>query len=359
MNRVCRRVGVTALVLAALGVALLPVSAGALEVGDKAPAIELQDADGKPVKLAEFAGKPVVVTTLVQGESANCDAYVKDLNTNTKDLNICARIWVKALGAVVLVIKPGAVEAVKAWRDPLLAEPRNVTVLADPDGKAIQALGGDGAKPATVVIDKDQTVKWVYVAESDGDLPCIGIVTAELAKAVQPSDEAKMRFGVMKKDANNRPWFTSQFYDLFVLRESGCILGQKTVTDGIPLYFEIAEITLGDGAKLAQIFPGKKNEGNVMWAGTDFDSVIIYTAGTLIDAEGNPTKAGFVKQIHCRETELELITYISAPPTLAATEAQNRWNVPKDYATFGNRPKPVDPPGYGKAWLVKAVITGG
>jgi peroxiredoxin Q/BCP len=54
------------LVLSALAVMILAGTAGALEVGQKAPDFSLPGPDGKPVKLSELTAKgPVVIYTFV------------------------------------------------------------------------------------------------------------------------------------------------------------------------------------------------------------------------------------------------------------------------------------------------------
>jgi len=340
-------------VVLALAVCLaLSAPAAALNVGDKAPPFELKDADGKAVKLDDFAGKPVVITLFLEGNGKDDAAYLDVVNWRADE------VWAKVLDAVALAIKPGAPDQVKAWRDEVLKDTKQVVVLADPDGKYADAVGAKG-KPATLVLDKEHTVNWLYVGESESDRPSIDIVTAELAKAIKPPDVAKTTFGELKKDAEGKPFFTSEFYELFILPPSGYILGKDKITEGIPLYHEIAEITLEDGSVIAQALPGKTNNTAIMWAGTDFDSVIVYTAGALIDENGKPTKAGFFKKIHLRETEIEFFTFISAPPSVPAKSAQNKWNVPKEYSTFGNIPEPITDHVHGKAWFVNSVITGG
>ena len=54
------------LALSALAVMILAGTAGALEVGQKAPDFSLPGPDGKPVKLSELTAKgPVVIYTFV------------------------------------------------------------------------------------------------------------------------------------------------------------------------------------------------------------------------------------------------------------------------------------------------------
>ncbi len=69
-----------------------------LEVGKKAPAFTLPDQDGRPVKLASFKGKPVVLYFYPKDDTPGCTQEACDFRDAYASL--------KRAGAVVLGVSP-------------------------------------------------------------------------------------------------------------------------------------------------------------------------------------------------------------------------------------------------------------
>jgi peroxiredoxin Q/BCP len=129
-----------------------------LAVGKKAPAFALESSEGGKVKLADFAGKPVVVYFYPRDNTPGCtteaegfrDAYAK----------------FKKLGVAVVGISKDSIASHCKFRDKYgLAFP----LLTDADGKVMEAYGAWGDKVmygkkmkgiirSTVLIDKDGKV---------------------------------------------------------------------------------------------------------------------------------------------------------------------------------------------------------
>jgi peroxiredoxin Q/BCP len=144
---------------AAVGIlSMLGLSAMAtdLKVGDKAPAFEALDQNGKTVKLADFAGKQAVVLYF----------YPKDDTPGCTKEACSFRDGFAALqgaGAVILGVSADDVKSKKAF-----AEKYHLpfSVLADPEKKIIAAYGVKMpvlpiAKRITFVIDKAGVIRHI------------------------------------------------------------------------------------------------------------------------------------------------------------------------------------------------------
>jgi peroxiredoxin Q/BCP len=105
---------------------VLPVTQ--LAPGDKAPPFTLPDADGKPVSLADFKGKRVVVYFYPAAMTPGCTKQACDF---TDSLDALA-----AAGFAVLGISPDKPEKLAKFRErdgitfPLLSDPERSTLLA-------------------------------------------------------------------------------------------------------------------------------------------------------------------------------------------------------------------------------------
>jgi peroxiredoxin Q/BCP len=90
------------------------------EPGDQAPDFELPDQDGRPVKLSNFRGQPVVVYFYPKADTPGCTTQACGVRDRKADY--------AAAGAVVLGISPDPVAKVKKFHDkfsfgfPLLAD---------------------------------------------------------------------------------------------------------------------------------------------------------------------------------------------------------------------------------------------
>lgn len=106
-----------------------------LEVGQKAPNIELQDQDGQPVSLADYQGQKVVVYFYPAASTPGCTTQACDFRDSINSL--------KAAGYQVLGISPDAPTKLKKFQD---KEGLNFPLLSDPDNSVQQAYGAYGLK---------------------------------------------------------------------------------------------------------------------------------------------------------------------------------------------------------------------
>jgi len=130
-----------------------------LEVGKKAPGFHLESSDGGKVKLADFAGKVVVIYFYPRDNTPGCTVEANDFNAALPRL--------KKLGAVVLGVSKDSIASHCKFRDKYSL---GFPLLSDPDGAMLEAYGAWGDKVmygkklkgilrSTVVIGKDGKVK--------------------------------------------------------------------------------------------------------------------------------------------------------------------------------------------------------
>lgn len=129
-----------------------------LEVGKKAPAFSLESSDGGKVKLADLAGKIVVLYFYPRDNTPGCTMEAQGFRDAVPAL--------KKLGAVVLGVSKDSIASHCKFRDKYKL---NFPLLSDPDGKALEAYGAWGDKVmygkklkgiirSTVLIDKSGKV---------------------------------------------------------------------------------------------------------------------------------------------------------------------------------------------------------
>jgi peroxiredoxin Q/BCP len=106
-----------------------------LNVGDVAPPFTLPDADGTPVSLSDFAGRPVIVYFYPAAMTPGCTAEACDFTS--------ARTPLDAGGYVVLGISPDKPEKLAKFRD---KEELTITLLSDADRSVMAAYGAYGEK---------------------------------------------------------------------------------------------------------------------------------------------------------------------------------------------------------------------
>jgi len=80
-----------------------------IEQGDEAPDFELPDQDGRPVKLSDFRGQPVVVYFYPKADTPGCTVQACGVRDHRADY--------EKVGSVVLGISPDPVSKVKAFHD--------------------------------------------------------------------------------------------------------------------------------------------------------------------------------------------------------------------------------------------------
>ena len=106
-----------------------------LEVGERAPAFSLPDADGKTVKLSDFKGRKVIVYFYPAASTPGCTKQACDFRDSLKSLN--------GAGIEVVGISPDKPEKLAKFRD---AEKLTFPLLSDPDRKVLTAWGTFGEK---------------------------------------------------------------------------------------------------------------------------------------------------------------------------------------------------------------------
>jgi len=126
--------------------------------GKKAPAFSLPSSDGDTVKLAELAGKIVVLYFYPRDNTPGCTLEAQGFRDAAPAL--------KKLGAVVLGVSKDSIASHCKFRDKYEL---NFPLLTDADGKVMEAYDAWGEKVlygkkttgvirSTVVIDKDGKV---------------------------------------------------------------------------------------------------------------------------------------------------------------------------------------------------------
>ncbi len=105
------------------------------EVGDVAPPFTLQDADGRPVSLSDFAGRPVIVYFYPAAMTPGCTTEACDFTS--------ARAPLDGAGYAVVGISPDPPAKLTTFRD---KEKLTITLLSDPDRAVLRAFGAFGEK---------------------------------------------------------------------------------------------------------------------------------------------------------------------------------------------------------------------
>jgi peroxiredoxin Q/BCP len=106
-----------------------------LEVGDVAPPFTLPDADGTPVSLSDFAGRPVIVYFYPAAMTPGCTTEACDFSS--------ARGQTDDGGYAVLGISPDNPDKLAKFRD---QEGLTITLLSDADRTTMTAYGSYGEK---------------------------------------------------------------------------------------------------------------------------------------------------------------------------------------------------------------------
>jgi peroxiredoxin Q/BCP len=106
-----------------------------LSPGDAAPDFTLPDADGRPVSLADYRGRTVVVYFYPAASTPGCTKEACDFRDNLAPLN--------EAGVDVVGISPDPPAKIAAFRD---AEGLTFPLLADPDRTVLEAYGAYGEK---------------------------------------------------------------------------------------------------------------------------------------------------------------------------------------------------------------------
>ena len=106
-----------------------------LEVGDKAPAFSLPDADGNTVKLSDYKGRRVIVYFYPAAATPGCTKQACDFRDSLSELN--------GAGLDVIGISPDKPAKLAKFRDD---QKLTFPLLSDPDRKVLTAWGAYGEK---------------------------------------------------------------------------------------------------------------------------------------------------------------------------------------------------------------------
>jgi peroxiredoxin Q/BCP len=158
-----------------------------LAVGKKAPAFNLDSSDGTKVKLADQAGKIVVVYFYPRDNTPGCTIEAQDFTAAVPEL--------KKLGAVVYGVSKDSTASHCKFRDKYKL---SFPLLTDADGKVMEAYEAWGDKVmygkkmkgiirSTVVIDPEGKVykHWPKVSVKGHAADVVGTVKA-LASGAKP-----------------------------------------------------------------------------------------------------------------------------------------------------------------------------
>ena len=129
-----------------------------LEAGQTAPAFTLDDQDGAPVSLSDFAGDKVVVYFYPAASTPGCTTEACDFRDNINSL--------KSAGYTVIGISKDAAPALKKFQS---EQGLNFPLLSDPDLTVHNAYGAFGEKSLygkTVM----GTIRSTFVVDETGSI---------------------------------------------------------------------------------------------------------------------------------------------------------------------------------------------
>ena len=134
------------------------VAPAMLDVGQPAPEFTLDNQDGEPVALADFAGRPVVVYFYPRADTPGCTTEACGFRDAWADY--------EAAGAAVLGISDDPVEDLAAFR---AKHDLPFDLLSDPDGAVASAYDSYGEK--TMFGNTfDGVFRNTYLVGPDGDV---------------------------------------------------------------------------------------------------------------------------------------------------------------------------------------------
>lgn len=153
-----------------------------IEQGQEAPDFELPDQDGRPVKLSDFRGQPVVVYFYPKAATPGCTTQACGVRDHRAD-------YTKA-NAVVLGISPDPVAKVKKFHD---KEGLNFALLADEDHAVADSYGVwvEKSMYGRTYFGNERTT---FVIDPDG-------AVAEIMRKVKPAEHDQRVLTALQKAA--------------------------------------------------------------------------------------------------------------------------------------------------------------
>ena len=106
-----------------------------LSPGDTAPDFTLPDAEGKPVSLASYLGRRVIVYCYPAALTPGCTTQAVDFTAAAGDL--------AEAGLDIIGVSPDEPEKLLRFRD---KEKLDITLVSDPDKQVLKAYGAYGPK---------------------------------------------------------------------------------------------------------------------------------------------------------------------------------------------------------------------
>ena len=193
--------------IAGLAIAGFSLAAGSAlaqataKVGAPAPAFEAVDADGKPRKLSEFAGKTVVL------EWTNHDCpYVRKhytsatMQTLQKDMTKEGVVWLSVISSPVG--EQGHVDGAKANELTKSRDAAPAAVLLDPNSKMARAYGAT-TTPHMYIVDPKGTL--AYMGAID-DKPSASTASLTGAKSYVRQAVAELKAGKPVSEASTKAY---------------------------------------------------------------------------------------------------------------------------------------------------------
>jgi peroxiredoxin Q/BCP len=137
---------------------IVMTAATALKPGDPAPAFSLPDADGRPVSLADFRGRRVIVYFYPAAMTPGCTTQACDFRDSLSALN--------GAGVDVVGISPDPVEKLAQFRE---QQSLTFPLLSDVDKTVLNAYGAYGEKNnyGKIVLG---VIRSTFVIDPDGKI---------------------------------------------------------------------------------------------------------------------------------------------------------------------------------------------
>jgi glutaredoxin-dependent peroxiredoxin len=154
-----------------------------VEIGDKAPEVELLDTDRKPVKTSDLKGKTAVLAFIPGAFTGVC---TKEMCTFRDDFSKFENLGSSVFG--ISVDSPFSNKAFKTQSN------LNFPILSDYNRSAVKAFGIElpnfanmygytAAKRSVFVLDKDGIIRWKWISDNPGIEPNYEDVKQAVEKA--------------------------------------------------------------------------------------------------------------------------------------------------------------------------------